>query len=339
MKIFSFYQGASAIIALLLIGACTHSPDDTVNPGGPNDPPPVDTIACDSTNVTYPETVYPILQANCISCHGGATPSGGLNFTNYDHVAFVAESGQLLGSIRHLAGFQPMPQGGPKLSECEIALIAKWVNDTTFNPGGNNGNCDPDTVYFQNDVLPLLMSSCGIAGCHDEQSAQEDIILTSYFHVMQSDVVKPFDPDDSEMYEKITEDDPDKRMPPPPALPLNADQQDLIYKWIAQGALNNQCDEGDCDTLNVTFSGTIFPIIQNNCYGCHSGPAPQSGLNLENYVAISAAAAIPPGNPGSLLGTVTWAQGNVPMPDKGPQLPACDILHIQKWIADGMPDN
>jgi hypothetical protein len=234
-----------------------------------------------------------------------------------------------------------MPQNGPKLSNCEIALITKWVNDTTFNGGGggNNGNCDPDTVYFQNDILPLLLSSCGTNGCHDEGTAQEGIILTSYLHVMQSDVVKAFDPNDSEMYEKITENDPDKRMPPPPRLPLNQGQIDMIYTWIAQGALDNSCDAGDCDTLNVTFSGTIFPMIQNRCYGCHSGPEPQSGISLENYASVSAAAAIAPGNPGSLLGAVTGAQGNSPMPKNGPPLPDCNIEQIKKWIEDGMPDN
>lgn len=233
-----------------------------------------------------------------------------------------------------------MPQNGPKLSNCEIALISKWVNDTTFNNGGGNaGNCDPDTVYFQNDILPLLKSSCGIAGCHDELTAQKDVILTSYLHVMQSDVVKAFDPQDSKMYKKITDDEPEDRMPPPPKLPLNQDQINMIYTWISQGALDNACEGGDCDTVNVTFSGTIFPMIQNRCYGCHSGPDPVSGLSLENYTAIRAAGAIPPGNPGSLLGAVTWNPGNSNMPKNGPQLPECNIEQIKKWIDDGMPDN
>jgi hypothetical protein len=340
MHKFTFYPGLTIVMMVLLISACKHSPDDNISPDDPNNPPPIDTIACDSTNVTYTGVVYPILKNNCISCHGGATPAGGLDFTNYDDVAYTAESGLLLGAIRHLPGFKPMPQNGPRLSECEIALIAKWVNDTTFGTGGgNNGNCDPDTVYFQNDILPLLMSSCGIAGCHDQETAQKDIILTSYFHVMQSDVVKAFDPEDSKMHKKITDDDPEDRMPPPPQLPLNQEQINMIYTWIAQGALDNSCDGGDCDTLNVTFSGTIFPMIQNRCFGCHSGPVPQSGISLENYATISAAAAIAPGNPGSLMGAITWNPGNENMPKNGPQLPDCNIEQVQKWIADGMPDN
>lgn len=340
MRKFHIYPVISLSLAIVFISSCQHSAEDYTNPDSPGSQPPLDTIACDSSNVTFPDVVYPILNTYCISCHSGATPAGGLNFTNYDDVAWVAQSGQLLGSIKHLPGYQAMPQNGPKLSTCEIALIEKWVNDTTFTPGGGNGStCDPDTVYFQNDILPLLMSSCGIAGCHDPGTAEKDIILTSYYHVMQSDVIDAFDPEKSEMYEKITDDDPDKRMPPPPKLALNPSQINMIYTWISQGALDNHCEGGECDTVNVTFSGTIFPMVQNRCFGCHSGPAPQSGLNLDSYSAISAAGAIAPGTPGSLLGAVTWAQGNVPMPDNGPQLPDCNIAQIQKWIDEGMPDN
>ena len=64
-----------------------------------------------------------------------------------------------------------------------------WINDTTFDPGGIP--CDPDTIYFQNDVLPLFQSSCGIAGCHDPLTAEGEVILTSYYYVMQTADVEP----------------------------------------------------------------------------------------------------------------------------------------------------
>jgi mono/diheme cytochrome c family protein len=300
---------------------------------------PPDTTDCDTSFVTYPGTIYPIFQANCISCHGPPQPQGGLDFTDFSDVAFVAQSGQLLGAIKQLPDYEPMPQNAPPLTECEIILIEKWINDTTFNQGGGGIPCDPDTIYFQNDVLPLLQSSCGVAGCHDQQSAQDGVILTSYQAVMQTAGVVPFDPLESEIYEVITENDPDKRMPPPPSAPLNTDQINLIYKWIAQGALNNYCEQEECDSLNVTFSGTVFPIIQNNCYGCHSGSNPGGGISLTNYNQVKAQASIPVGSPGSLLGAITWANGNIPMPQNGSQLSECNIAQIRKWINDGMPDN
>ena len=300
---------------------------------------PPDTTLCDSSNVTYPGTIFPIFQANCITCHSQPIPAAGIDLNNFENVAFIAQSGSLMGAIKHLQGYIPMPQNGPPLTDCEIGLIQKWINDTTFNPGGGGLPCDPDTVYFQNAVLPLLQSTCATTGCHDAISHQEGVNLTTYQSVMQTGEVTPFQPGESKIWEAINENDPDDRMPPPPASPLNTDQKQIIYKWIMQGALNNYCDQEPCDSINVTFTITVFPIIQNNCYGCHSGGNPGGGISLTNYNQVKAAGAIPPGTPGSLLGVITHASGNVPMPQNGNQLSDCKIAQIRKWIDDGMPNN
>ncbi len=317
----------------IFITSCKHEPEAFAQP---TPEPPVD--SCDTATVTYTASVLPILQTNCYSCHSGATPSGSLDLSDYDRLAFVAQNGSLLGSISHEAGYSPMPQGLPKLSDCDITTIAKWVNDTTFtDPGGGGGGgqeCDPDTVYFQNDILPLLMSSCGVTGCHDPGTAQHGVILTDYASIMQTADVRPGNPADSDLYEVLTETDPDKRMPPPPRQPLNAVQIAKIEKWILQGAQNNVCETTNCDTVNVTFSGQIFPIIQNTCFGCHSGANPSGGLLLTNHSHVASAAAS-----GRLMGSIRHENGYSPMPQNGAQLNECVITQFEKWIADGTPDN
>ena len=321
---------------IFLIYSCTHSPDEIVKPEDESDPNPIDTTICDSSYVTYPGTIYPIFQTNCIGCHSSSSPVAGLDLTNYEDVAIIAQNGALTGSIEHLPGYTPMPQNAPQLSECEIALIKIWISDTTFTPGGGGGiPCDPDTIYFQNTVLPLLQSSCGITGCHDPLTAESEVVLTSYLYVMQTADVQPYEPWESDLWE-VLEDD---RMPPPPAPPLTQEQKENIYNWILQGAINNYCDQEDCDSVNVTFSETVFPIIQNSCYGCHSGSNPSGGISLTNHGQVAAAGAIPPGNSGSLLGSITWTSGNIPMPKNGNKLSECNIAQIRRWIGDGMPDN
>ncbi len=94
-----------------------------------------------------------------------------------------------------------------------------------------------------------------------------------------------------------------------------------------------------CDTTNVTFSGTVKPIIDDYCVTCHSGQAPSGNVRLETYVDISAAGAIPPGTYGSLYGTITHAENNSPMPKGGGKLSGCSIAQIKTWIDNGMPDN
>jgi hypothetical protein len=88
---------------------------------------------CDLSQATYALTVRPILQQHCYSCHTGSFPSGNIALDDYSGVKRQLDNGQLLGSIRHLPGHAPMPQGGPKLSDCHIALIAKWYDSGALN--------------------------------------------------------------------------------------------------------------------------------------------------------------------------------------------------------------
>jgi mono/diheme cytochrome c family protein len=321
------------IIAMAAIGGCKHDPTEMPAPdnggnGGGNG-------QCDTVNVTYNASVLPIFDQYCLDCHSGAAPQAGIDLTNYSMVALLAENGTLLGSLRHESGYSPMPQGVDKLSDCDIAKIEIWIRDTTFNDPGPGGiPCDPDTVYFQNTILPLLQSSCGIIGCHDPGTASDGIILTDYQNIMNSNIIEPGNPQDSDLYEVLVDDDPDDRMPPPPRSPLTSTQITAVYKWIQQGAQNNYCDEMECDTVNVTFSQTVWPIVQGSCFGCHNGPAPQGGINLDNYNNVVAVA-----NTGQLMGAINHDPGYSPMPQNGAKLSDCKIAQIQKWINDGTPDN
>ncbi|HQU61000.1 MAG: hypothetical protein KDD02_09345 [Phaeodactylibacter sp.] len=84
--------------------------------------------ACDTTNVTYAQTIRPIIQNYCNGCHSGPSPSGNISYSDYAGLKTTANNGKLLGSIEHAQGYSPMPQNGNKLSACNIALIRAWVN-------------------------------------------------------------------------------------------------------------------------------------------------------------------------------------------------------------------
>jgi mono/diheme cytochrome c family protein len=316
---------------MLTYNGCKHEPDEYI----PDDP----LANCDTANVSYNGTIYPILQDNCITCHSGATPQGGLDFTDYSQVAFVAESGVLLGAIKHLQDYKPMPKDAAMLDACKIRQFEIWIRDTSFTPPPDTTHpCNPDTIYFEMDVLPIFLSSCAKSGCHDA-TAQEGVRLDSFAAAMGSDVITPGNPGNSELYKKINETDPEDVMPPPPEAQLNADQKEIIRKWIAQGAQNLYCDEM-CDTSNVTFSGTIWPnIIQKYCFGCHNGVNASGGIHLENHAQVAAQAAIPAGQPGSLWGALSHNASNFPMPKNQPPLSDCKLAQVKKWIDDGTPDN
>ncbi|HQW87096.1 MAG TPA: hypothetical protein PLH93_07920 [Flavobacteriales bacterium] len=206
--------------------------------------------------------------------------------------------------------------------------IAPLVEDGG-NGGGGGDDCDPNVVYFQQQVLPLLISNCAVPGCHDQATDDNDWIqITDYNTLLNSGIIQ-----DGDLVEALNEDDPDKIMPPPDQPGLTDQQIDLIELWIAQGAQNNSCSSG-CDTTNVTYSGTIVPLVQQRCGGCHGGANPQGGLNLGTHAVLSTLAL-----DGTLAASVTHAPQAIPMPPSGPMLPQCDIDKFLIWIQDGAPNN
>jgi cytochrome c553/predicted small lipoprotein YifL len=223
------------------------------------------------------------------------------------------------------------------LASCKHEIPLPLPPDDGGNPPDtvivNPHPCDPDTVYFQNTILPLLASSCAKTDCHDQASHEEGIRMYSYASIMNSNIISPGHPLNSELYEVITENDPDDIMPPPPDAPMSPEQISLIYDWIAQGAKNNSCI-ADCDPAAHSFSQNIQPVIELACEGCHSGSNPSGGLSLTNYAQISASALS-----GSLMAGLLGTNGVPIMPEGTSGLPQCNIDQIQAWVDAGAPND
>lgn len=202
-----------------------------------------------------------------------------------------------------------------------------FVEEPTVPGSEPQSDCDSDTIYFQNTILPLVVSSCATTGCHDKKSHRDGIILTDYSSILKTGKIKAGDPDDSEFFESLTDSD-DDLMPPRPMDPLSADQIQKIEMWIEQGAQNNECIEG-CDSSNASFAEVIWPMMELNCTGCHNQSYPGGGIVIEGYDDLVALA-----ENGSLMGSVRWEAEYAKMP-LSKQLSDCDINLLQKWINEG----
>jgi hypothetical protein len=208
-------------------------------------------------------------------------------------------------------------------------ILPVTTSDTTHNPPpppppDTGKKCSPDTIYFQNEVLPLIVSTCAKSGCHDQITHKEGITLTDWSSIVGTGGVDAGNAAGSRLYQSIAGGG-DDRMPPPPANPLTSAQINDIAKWINQGARNNKCDSTGCDTVNVTYTKTIQPIVQIFCLGCHSGSSPANGLSLSGYDAVKTAAG------GRLMGAIRHQNGYFSMPPGG-SLTACQISEFQIWI-------
>ncbi|NLJ44259.1 MAG: hypothetical protein GX431_11405 [Bacteroidales bacterium] len=90
-----------------------------------------------------------------------------------------------------------------------------------------------------------------------------------------------------------------------------------------------------CDTVNVTFSGTVTGMLANSCLSCHSNTtaaASGNGIRLQDYADVKARAT-------SIAGAIKHSGGYSPMPKNGGQLKACPISQFDVWIKNGMPNN
>ena len=84
---------------------------------------------CDTANVTYSVQITQILSQNCYQCHGGNAANGaGIKLQDVNVVKNTVTNGTLLGSVKHLSGYEQMPKNAPKLSTCNIAVIEAWIN-------------------------------------------------------------------------------------------------------------------------------------------------------------------------------------------------------------------
>lgn len=196
-----------------------------------------------------------------------------------------------------------------------------------------NGNrpCNPDTMYFEEDILPIFVGNCAISGCHGAQFPRQGIELNNYTNIINTGKIKPGRPNDNKLIDRMQRTNPDDRMPPPPYPRLSKEQIDKVVKWITQGAKDLPCD--DCNLENIGYASTIKPILAE-CTGCHSRVYPEGNIRLDNYKFVYTVA-----TNGKLLGAIAHQQGFVPMPQDSPKLSDCKILQIKKWVDAGAPNN
>ena len=99
--------------------------------------------------------------------------------------------------------------------------------------------CGDNVVLFQQQVLPLLESSCSYSTCHDADFRAGGISMSSYEEIAPQ--ISPGNPEKSLLYQLITNPDPNQTMPPPPRESMGEVYVNLLRVWIEQGAQNTIC--------------------------------------------------------------------------------------------------
>jgi hypothetical protein len=191
-------------------------------------------------------------------------------------------------------------------------------------------------ICFDTQVLPLIVSNCATSGCHDSKSKKEGYELISYATITKKGV-KAGNAGSSKIYTVLSSTG-EKRMPPLPKASFTAEQKKLIADWINQGAKNIVCIDNTSggilpDSVQISYSNHLLPILKNQCIGCHSSGSASGGINLDNYNAVLTVA-----KNGKLYGSIAQQSGYVAMP-VGSKLSDCQIMAFKNWIAKGALNN
>jgi uncharacterized membrane protein len=105
------------------------------------------------------------------------------------------------------------------------------------------------------------------------------------------------------------------------------DNEEYLYPSVQQA--------GSCDTSQVTFSGTISPILQNNCWACHANTTAGSfgnNIKLQDYADVK-------NHIQAVAGSINHDGNYSPMPKNGNRLDDCLIRKVEIWMEQGTPDN
>ena len=108
-------------VAALITQGCYYDIEEELYPNAVNCNLP--------TTISLSQHINPILQNyNCLFCHSSGSASGNVILNTYTGIKTRVNDGKLWGAINHLPGFSAMPQGGNKLTNCEISTIRAWID-------------------------------------------------------------------------------------------------------------------------------------------------------------------------------------------------------------------
>jgi uncharacterized membrane protein len=121
MKTKNFF---ALLLTTSFLMACSNDNPDSLMENIPTPP-------TSETKITYQQNVKSIIDNNCISCHA-ATPRNGtsLSLVTYAQVKNAIQNRGLLSRISLNNGNSSLtPQGGPRLPQATIDIVARWEQD------------------------------------------------------------------------------------------------------------------------------------------------------------------------------------------------------------------
>ena len=208
-----------------------------------------------------------------------------------------------------------------------------------------------DSLTYTKDILPIFTSSC--LDCHGPDENRRMLNLRFDTQDFLSSHIVAGDPESSLLFQRISEDDMIRVMPPSSSgRTLTQQQIQIVRDWIEGGApwgedLNEtqRADLVQAAERQVVFTREVRPILSRNCFQCH-GPDEenrQMGLRLDTPEGFAGdrgnfgGPVVIPGNAADslLFQRITAEAENFRMPRDREALTADEVETIRLWINQG----
>lgn len=197
--------------------------------------------------VDFKKQVKPILEVNCLKCHGPEKPKGKLSLVTRADALKGGENGPALvpndpaKSPLYTSTTVPkdddkaMPPKGDRLTAAQQATLKAWIEQGAPWPD-NLRLAQAERVDFVKQIQPIFEVNC--VSCHHEGHAKGDLRMDVKAEFFKSKDIVPGDADASKVYTSTAlPADHDDLMPPKKkGGPLPKQQIELIRDWINQGA-------------------------------------------------------------------------------------------------------
>jgi formylglycine-generating enzyme required for sulfatase activity len=203
--------------------------------------------------VDFTSKIKPLLEANCVSCHGDEKPKGDLRLVTLADVLKGGEDGaglvagdpaksliytSMVLPKDHDDLMPPSNKGGPLPKEL-TDLVKQWISDGAKWPEGVK-LAQVQRIDFVKDVQPVLEYHC--VACHregeDKGKLRLDTKAMAFTSGEDGPSIIPFHPEKSSSYTttQLAADHDDLMPPAKNGGPLAKEKTEILRQWIAQGA-------------------------------------------------------------------------------------------------------
>jgi mono/diheme cytochrome c family protein len=197
--------------------------------------------------INYPDHLQPIWDANCIACHAGATPAGGLDLS-----ATLAGSGRLLSYDKLLIGdpiIDPMTGLPEVIVDDDEVRIARETSLVRVGDSANSSRSSHliEVIYGEELRAPQTLGATDHSGFLNDSERR---IANEWVDIGAQYFNDPFDD-------------------------INADDQDQLSE--VRGSVSG--------LSQATFAASVHSLLMTSCAGCHQAFGSVGGvpdLSVEN---------------------------------------------------------